>query len=71
MLYQPPLPRGSNVLEDFPEVRDITVEASVPGAPKRVYLAPEGEDISFEAGGGGRVSFCVPKLKMAQLVVIE
>jgi len=57
-------------METIPPLFDIPLRCRLPAAPKRVYLAPEGADLTFEYIGG-TVRCVVPRLDIQALVVME
>lgn len=71
-LYASPVKRGeaTEVIEDIIPVYDITASVKCSKTPKRVYLAPSGEDIDYSFTGG-EVKFKLKKLENHQMVVIE
>ncbi len=71
LMYANPIKRGATeVIEDIIPLFDIRVSLKVEGDVKRVYLAPEEDDIAFDLKDD-RVSFVVPKVEMNQIVVVE
>jgi hypothetical protein len=71
LMYANPIKRGATeVIEDIVPLHDVEVSLKVESAPRRVYLAPEREEIAC-AFENGRARFTVPKVEMNQIVVIE
>ena len=73
LLYGPPSRRGKSieVIEDLPILHDTKIELKTDGAtPKRVYLAPQNEDINYELSNGV-MTIDVPPFSCHQMVVIE
>jgi hypothetical protein len=72
LLYATPVKRGENVeiIEDIVPVYDIDVELKLSEKVKRVYLAPQMKDISFEQEND-KVEYKVDKVDCHQMVVIE
>jgi len=64
--------RGKNVevIEDAVPLYDVSVCLKRSQAPAKVYLAPQGEEISFTYENG-RVKFTVPKVLLHQMVAVE
>jgi len=70
LLYAPPLLRGiALVLEDMPPLYRVKVELRVPEKVRKVYLAPQGRNISFDQKRGV-VRLTVPKVECHQMVVL-
>lgn len=71
-LYASPVKRGTGVeiIEDIVPLYHIHTKVYNETCPKRVYLAPQREDIPFKYENG-YVSFEVEKLENHQMVVIE
>lgn len=71
-LYASPVRRGENieVIEDILPVYGVEVTVRVRETVKRVYLAPQNEDIGFTQTADG-VAYVVPKLDCYQMVVLE
>lgn len=72
LLYASPVRRGENVeiIEDILPLYNINASVRTDKNVKRVYLAPQNEDIEF-IQKDGEVCFTVPKLENHQMVVIE
>lgn len=73
LLYAPPILRGEKdlqVIEDLPSVYDTKVAVKIPQKVKRVYLAPQMEEIPFEQDGDS-IGYTVREFVCHQMVVIE
>jgi hypothetical protein len=71
LLYASPIQRGRVlVIEDIPEIRDISVTIDTREQIKEIYLVPDKKDISF-ALTGKKTTFVIPKIKCHQIVVLE
>ena len=72
LLYASPVKRGNGIeiIEDILPVYDVHVTLRTDKTPKRVYLAPSGEDIPFTYENGA-VCYTVAKLFIHQMVVID
>lgn len=72
LLYASPVKRGKNVevIEDILPVYNTKVRIKFAKEAKRVYLAPQNRDISFEQNGEF-VEFNVDEFECHQMVVIE
>lgn len=71
LLYASPVKRGKvEVIEDVLPIYNIENTLSVPYQIKKIYLAPEMDEIDFEIKGE-TVSYVVPKLECHQMVVME
>lgn len=72
LLYVSPVKRGRGVeiIEDITPVYNISVTLRVKEKIKKVYLAPEMKEISFEQEGE-RVSYTVDKIECHQMVVSD
>ena len=74
LLYAPRTVKGANkieVIEDCPVLREIPVEIQTKKAVKRIYTAPDGEEIPFERLANGVISFKVPRLHIHAMTVLE
>ncbi|MDF2958807.1 MAG: hypothetical protein K0S39_542 [Paenibacillus sp.] len=73
LLYASPVKRGNGVevIEDILPVYDIHVTLQLPKPAKRVYLAPQMEELPFESRGTSAIAYTVPKLECHQMVVVE
>ncbi len=58
------------VIEDIVPVYNVPVSVKVDKPVKRVYLAPQNEEIPFEVQDG-KITYIVPKVEAHQMVVIE
>ena len=71
LLYAVTKLRGEvEVIEDAPQTVNTTVSINMDKAPKRVYLAPENEDIPFEFENGV-LTYKVESFVLHTMVVIE
>ena len=72
LLYAPTVRRGTiaDVIEDLPTVCDTIVELTLDEKIKRVYIAPENKDISFDEDSN-KVSVKVDKFTCHQMIVFE
>jgi hypothetical protein len=71
LLYASPVKRGSvEVIEDIVPLYDVNVTLRLPMPAKRVYLAPQLENLPF-ALNGNEVTYRVPKLECHQMVVVD
>lgn len=71
LLFASPVKKGKvEVIEDLLPVRDVTVSLRLPVQPKRVYLAPQGTDLPYEAKDG-YIRYTLPELVCHQMIVIE
>jgi hypothetical protein len=72
LLYASPVKRGKDieVIEDIIPLFDIAVSVALPSAPKRVYLAPEQQELAFD-WDGSHASYTVPRLECHQMVVLD
>ncbi len=61
--------RSMDVIEEPIILRDVGVSVLCPSA-KRVYLAPQNEDIPWQSEDG-RIDFETPEVQGYQMVVIE
>ena len=75
LLYAPRIVKGATkieVIEDSVPLYHVPVTLKASNRiPKRVYLAPEKEEISFRIDDRGRVCFEVPEIRMHTMVVID
>jgi len=71
-LYASPVKRGKGieVIEDILPVYDTSVKIRVLRKPKKVYLAPQGEDINFEYAEG-ILEYNIERLECHQMTVID
>jgi hypothetical protein len=72
LLYASPVKRGTSieVIEDIVPIYNTKVTLSLPEQAKRVYLAPQMEELPFQTEQG-KVSFTVPRLECHQMVVVD
>lgn len=72
LLYVSPVKRGQNieVVEDIVPVYDTKVTLKLPNPIKRVYLAPQNQDIPFTQENGV-VTYTVEKIDCHQMVVLD
>jgi hypothetical protein len=72
LLYASPVKRGSGVevIEDIVPLFNIEVSLKLASAPKRVYLAPEGQELAFN-WDGSRAAYTLPRLECHQMVVLD
>ena len=72
LLYASPVKRGISieVIEDILPILDTELSVKVPNKPKRVYLAPQNEDVEFEYINE-RVEIKLDKFQCHQMIVIE
>lgn len=71
LLFASPVKKGRvEVIEDLLPVRDITVTLRLPQPVKRVYLAPQGTDLSYTQADGG-ITYTLPELLCHQMVVVD
>lgn len=73
LLYATPVKRGKDieVIEDIIPIYHTKVTVQLPESIKRVYLAPQLEDIPFEMDSNGNISYEVPEIDCHQMVVLE
>jgi len=72
LLYASPVRRGERIeiIEDLLPLYDIEVSVRVPKSVKKVYLAPQMEELVWELRDGA-VCYRVPKLECHQMVVLD
>ena len=72
LLYASPVRRGDNieVIEDIVPLYGIYLDLKTECLPKRVYLAPSGDELNFEYSKG-RLLLTVPKIDCHAMIVIE
>jgi hypothetical protein len=72
LLYVSPVKRGDGVevIEDILPVYDIKVTVRVPEKVKKLYLAPQMQELAFRQEDNA-VSYTLPKLECHQMVVVE
>lgn len=73
MLYNTPVKKGRvEVIEDIVPLYNIPVTMRLPEPVKRVYLAPQGTELTFTVGENGQaVSFILPLLENHQMIVLD
>ena len=70
-MYASPVQRGcTSILEDFPTLYNIKVEAIVPEAIKKIRLMPQNTEIAFCAENGV-CTLMVPEVTGHQMIVME
>lgn len=72
LLYASPVRRGDGVevVEDIPPLYRVRSAVRLPVEVRRVYLAPQMQDLPF-AQENGRVEYAVPEMECHQMVVLE
>jgi hypothetical protein len=72
LLYAAPVKRGKSVevIEDLAPIYGTEVSVAMYSAPKRVYLAPQMKDISFDYTDGV-LTYTVDRFECHQMVVID
>lgn len=72
LLYASPVKRGDGieVIEDILPVYNIDVTVRIPEKAKRLYLAPQIQELPFRQEGN-TVSYTLPRLECHQMVVVE
>ena len=72
LLYGTPVKRGTHVevIEDIVPIDSVMVALRTPERPKRVYLAPQDQDLPF-AYENGTLQTTVPTVECHQMVVVE
>jgi len=71
LMYASPVQRGcTSILEDFPTLYNIKVEAIVPEAIKKIRLMPQNTEIPFCAENGV-CTLMVPEVTGHQMIVME
>ena len=72
VLYASPVKRGSGIeiIEDILPVYDVHVTLRLDKAPKKVYLAPEMQDIEYK-WDGRELSYTIDRLFIHAMVVVE
>jgi len=71
LLFYVPERRGKiDVIEDLVPLKDMVLKYRTPQKPKRVYLAPGGEELAFQ-WKDNYAFFSVPEFKGHQMVVVE
>lgn len=72
LLYASPVKRGNGieVIEDIVPIYDVRVRVKIPEKVKKIYLAPQMEDVQFKQNGT-TVEYCLHKLECHQMVVLD
>ena len=71
LLYGSPITRGrTQVIEDLPPLYQIPVQIRTDRPVRRVYLAPQMEELTFRQAGG-LLELVVPKIQCHQLIVLD
>jgi hypothetical protein len=72
LLYAFPVKRGKEmeVIEDIIPLRDVEASLRLPVQAKKVYLAPQLEELPFQQENG-KIRYTVPLLDCHQMVVID
>ncbi|MBR4962088.1 MAG: beta-galactosidase, partial [Clostridia bacterium] len=72
VLYASPVKRGGGIeiIEDILPVYDVHVTLRLDKEPKRVYLAPEMQDIEY-TWDGNKLTYTIDKLFIHAMVVVE
>lgn len=71
LLYAVTKLRGNvEVIEDAPVIVDTQVSLCLPNVPKRVYIAPDEQDIPFEYKNG-KLNYTVDRFTLHGMIVIE
>ena len=75
LLYAPRIVKGekkTEVIEDCIPLYNLPVSLKIiEKKPKRVYIAPTGEELNFAVGGDGSIGFEVPKVQIHTMIVID
>jgi len=75
LLYAPRIVKGiskTEVIEDCVPLYNVPVILNMSDkTPKRIYIAPEGEDIDYKIDAKEKVHFTVPVVKLHAMVVID
>lgn len=73
LLYTAPVKRGSDieVIEDIVPLYNIQVTVKLPTPIKRIYLAPQLDDLPFEIDPEGNIKYEIPKIDCHQMIVLE
>ncbi|WP_150274656.1 alpha-amylase family protein [Paenibacillus tepidiphilus] len=74
LLYASPALKGRiEVIEDIVPLRDVTVTLNLPASASvgRVYLAPDMEELPYQTGEDGSISYTVPYLENHAMAVVE
>ena len=71
LLYAVTKLRGDvEIIEDAPIIVETEVSLRLSHTPKRVYIAPDGHDVSFQYNGG-KITYTVERFTLHGMVVIE
>lgn len=72
LLYASPVKRGNGVevIEDIIPIHDTFLSVATGSKPKRVYLAPQGDEMDF-AYENGRTEVTIDKFECHQMIVYE
>lgn len=72
LLYASPVKRGDSieVIEDILPLYDVNVTVRIPYKVKKVYLAPQMQEIAFDQDGE-QVSYTISRLECHQMVVLD
>lgn len=73
LLYGAQVRRGEDIeiIEDILPIYDVKVDLQIPKEVKRVYLAPQMEDVHYEVDDEGVLHYTVPKVECHQMVVVD
>jgi hypothetical protein len=73
LLYASPVRRGKDieVIEDILPLYGVEVCIAASHPVKKVYLAPQMEELPFLQEAAGKVSYMVPRLECHQMVVLD
>ena len=63
--------KETDVIEDVIPLYQVELDVKLSGAVRRVYLAPTGEELTFESSGEGRIRTVVPEVRGHAMVVFE
>ena len=71
-LYVSPVKRGNSIeiIEDILPIYNTSIEVRIPAKPKKVYLAPQNEDIDFEYADGV-LKYVLKEFQCHQMTVID
>jgi hypothetical protein len=61
---------ATEIIEDCIPLYNTKVKLNLTKPPKRVYLAPQDKDLSYEYNNGV-LSYCVPEFLLHQMIVID
>ena len=73
ILYAIPVKRGDNIniIEDLPVLRNVQVSLKLGHAVRKVYLAPQMEEIVYSIDQNSNITFTLHELECHQMVVLE